>query len=404
MTKPSVPEQPPELGGLYVTAEEAAQMLGVTVQTLYSYVSRRPVRSELMPGSRKRRYWKPDVEALRPGQEPAAATTVPTAITLVTEAGLYYRGESAIELSRGSSIETVAAHLWQVDEQSVFGACPALASDRYRALRHSIAHLPAVDRCSILLTALENEDRRAFDLSREGFLATGAQALRWFAAELVGADMPTNEPLHVFLGRHLNADEAMADILRRLLILDADHGMNASTWAVRSLASTGVTPYRIVIAGLAASGGRRLPFGQLNASSRLLDELLGDGEPADALMARIREGQAIPGFGTGVYGPREDPRATELLGALEERVGHDRQVRRLRYACDVAREILNRHPDFAFVTVFVCRMLHMRTEDRVLARLGRMIGWIAHAIEAYDQNLPRPEVFYAGPLPDSAAR
>src|ERR1700722_8319588 len=46
----------------YLSAHEAAQALGVSVQTLYVYVGRKGIRSQPVPGSRQRRYWKPDIK------------------------------------------------------------------------------------------------------------------------------------------------------------------------------------------------------------------------------------------------------------------------------------------------------------------------------------------------------
>jgi citrate synthase len=50
---------------LYLSAEQAARALEVTVATLYAYVSRKQIRSERIAGSRARRYWRADIERLR---------------------------------------------------------------------------------------------------------------------------------------------------------------------------------------------------------------------------------------------------------------------------------------------------------------------------------------------------
>jgi predicted DNA-binding transcriptional regulator AlpA len=50
---------------LYITAKEAAAALGVSIPTLYAYVSRGLIRSQGVAGSRNRRYWKVDIERLR---------------------------------------------------------------------------------------------------------------------------------------------------------------------------------------------------------------------------------------------------------------------------------------------------------------------------------------------------
>ena len=49
----------------YFTAAEAAEALGVSISTLYVYVGRKGIRSQAVPGSKQRRYWRPDIERLR---------------------------------------------------------------------------------------------------------------------------------------------------------------------------------------------------------------------------------------------------------------------------------------------------------------------------------------------------
>lgn len=56
---------------LYLTAEEAAAILDVSLTTLYAYVSRKNIRSVKVEGSRKRRYWAADIERLSKGERKA---------------------------------------------------------------------------------------------------------------------------------------------------------------------------------------------------------------------------------------------------------------------------------------------------------------------------------------------
>jgi citrate synthase len=46
---------------LYLTAKEATEELGISLATLYSYVSRGLIRSDAEPGSRRKRYWAEDI-------------------------------------------------------------------------------------------------------------------------------------------------------------------------------------------------------------------------------------------------------------------------------------------------------------------------------------------------------
>src|SRR5215204_2321907 len=97
-------------GNRYLTAREAAEELGVSLKTLYAYVSRGLIRSEAVGGKRRnRRYWTEDVRRLRERKEqrrdPARATesalswgdpVMESAITLIADGQMYYRGRDAI--------------------------------------------------------------------------------------------------------------------------------------------------------------------------------------------------------------------------------------------------------------------------------------------------------------------
>ena len=110
----------------YLTAREAADRLGISTATLYSYVSRGLLRSEEVGGaSRARRYHAEDVAALRNRKEvrrdPASAAqsalsyglpVLESSITLIQDGCLYYRGYDALRLAQQRSVEEVAALIW----------------------------------------------------------------------------------------------------------------------------------------------------------------------------------------------------------------------------------------------------------------------------------------------------
>src|SRR5712664_2799871 len=110
----------------FLSAEEAAQLLGVSIDTLYAYVSRKSLRSQQIPGSRAHQYWKADIERIRTratSRKPAAdEPQQESEITLISERGPYYRGRSAVELADSASLESVAALLWEVGAEEVFSS------------------------------------------------------------------------------------------------------------------------------------------------------------------------------------------------------------------------------------------------------------------------------------------
>ncbi|HWM66308.1 MAG TPA: citrate synthase [Steroidobacteraceae bacterium] len=398
--------------GLYISAKEAAAALGVSIPTLYAYVSRGLIRSQGVAGSRNRRYWKVDIERLerrRLVHEPAQSQpgsgeeTKPlldeTQITLLTERGLYYRGRDVAELAETDTFESVAALLWESDPRAVFGKSLPSAPASLAKLRRSLADLTVLEQALALFPLIERANPRSYDLSKAGFARTGADLSRWFAAIVVGANGPSETPVHEFIAASLGAPQGFADIIRRLLIVAADHEFDPTTYAVRATANTGVTPYYAVVTGIIASRGQRLQSGRAEAAARLLEEILSIADPRDSIVARFRNGEQLVGFSSPVH-DKMDPRAAILMDALQRRFGDDPELKRLRRAADTAAEISGALMEFILPAIFVGRRLGLKGQELSIASLGRMAGWIAHAMEQYHGHpLIRPRARYTGPLP-----
>ena len=390
---------------LYVTAKQAASALGVSLPTLYAYVSRKLIRSQTVQGSRKRRYWKADIDRLKGEQEAGGqgdsslALINETKITLLTEQGLYYRGKSVIELAEAETFEFVAALLWEADVGTVFTAQLPATPPSYARLKRSLGDLSVIERATALFPLIERANPRLYDLSRAGIARSGADLVRWYAAIIGGVDGPSAAPLHQFLVSALGAPVEFADVVRRLLILAADHEFDPTTFAVRAVANAGVTPCNAVMTGMIVSGGQRLQSGRAGAVSRLLDEVVALTDPRDSIIARFRNGEILPGFSPPKSRNR-DPRAESLMRALEAALGDDAEFKRFRRAIDTASEISGLQPDFILPATFVGRKLGLKGQELVVASLGRVAGWIAHAMEQYhNHELIRPRAAYTGPLP-----
>jgi citrate synthase len=393
-------------GGLdsrYLTASEAAEALGVSRQTLYVYVGRKGIRSQPVEGTRQRKYWRADIERVRNGDR-AQATHLPgelkqeTAITLITEQDLYYRGRSVLSLAETSSFESVAALLWGVDEGEVFTHRAPEKPATFASLDKLLDGQDDINRATAMFPTLEDANPRAFDLTRAGMARTGADVLRWLAALTVRSQDPPTEPIHLYLADKLGRDAGDADLIRRVLVLSADHGFEPGTVAVRGVASTGVTPWRSVMTGLSISGGRRGRMGSFDAIGRFLREIAASPDPIAPVVQRIKDGEDLPGFDSMIY-THGDPRGRALLSACARILGDDEDLRRLQKALDVARDIKDLEPNFALPCLFVMQRIGAGPRS-ALFYLGRAAGWIAHAIEQHEEGeLPhRPEV-YTGPLP-----
>lgn len=387
---------------LYMTAQEAAAELGVTINTLYSYVSRKRLRTRQVPGTRQRIYWRADIARAKAGlwkrAEPGARPDN-TDITLLTPQAPFYRGRNAIELSDHMTLEEVAALLWQIDGDQAFAPTTATVPAELDSMGNMLSHAMTTDKAIALLPFLEHANPRAFDLSHAGMCRTGADVLRWYAAILTDADRPSAEPLHEQVARHLGASAEVADVIRRLLVLSADHGFGAGTYAVRAVASTGVTAYRSVLAGLTITSGRRSRLGQSEGIWQFLREVADSTDPRSVVVRRLREGERIPGFDSPQPYEGQDPRAEAMLRHLETIYGSHSLFKKVRRTSEVVGETLDLFPSFALVNILFGQLVGL-DPHRVLYVLGRCAGWVAHSIEqSLSGDFAAPSATYRGELP-----
>lgn len=389
---------------LYMSADEAARALEISISTLYAYVSRKMVRSERLEGSRTRRYWRADIDKLLGKQSAGGSVHLQTplattsAITLITEGGLYFRGQDAIVLAQHTSIESLAALLWQADENLLFGGPAPDTPPIWAKLRPTLAGLGVQERTMTLFPIVERANARAYDLSPTGYARTGADVLGWYATLLTHAPALPDQPLHQFLARALKAPAGFEEVIRTTLVLSADHEFDPITYAVRAVANVGVTAYQAVVTGLMASNGQRFQAERVGSVTRFLKEILANSNSRAVVVQRLRSGGALPGFTSG--NKPADPRTAALMDALQTVLHADPQFLRLQAAQRVAMEASGAAMDYIVPALFVGHYLGFVGEELTVSALGRMVGWIAHAMEQFHQHdLVRPGASYTGPLP-----
>jgi citrate synthase len=399
-----IQQSPERADPRFVNAAEAALALGVTVTTLYAYVGRKGIRTQRVPGSRQTNYWWPDIARVRhrerrsDRQQKPTGVSPETKITLMTQRGPYYRGKSALELAKTHTLEAVAALLWDVDEASTFSARTMPVPREFRTLQKMLKHANPVDLATALFPFIEHVNPRAFDLSRQGMAGTGADLLRWYACILSGLSRPDAGPIHETVGKALSVNRELADLIRCILVLSADHGFEAGTYAVRACATAGVTPYRSVLAGLAVVTGRRSNSGRSEAVMRLINEIAAEQEPERPIVGRLQEGTKLPGFGSSYYATG-DPRALFLMSRYEEMFGDQKGFRKLKRAIAAVKELCDLEPDFIFANAYGHLRLGLESRQSLFP-LGRSVGWIAHSIEQFEAGeTMRASESYTGQLP-----
>jgi citrate synthase len=199
-------------------------------------------------------------------------------------------------------------------------------------------------------------------------------------------------PLHELVASRWRRRDA-ADIIRRALVLLADHELNASTFATRVAVSTGAPLAAGVLSGLSALSG---PL-HGRASVGVLQLVTGVARVgADATVREwLSLGRHISGFGHPLY-PLGDPRAQALMQQFEL----PKEYAELRAI--VEREI-GEQPNVDFALSALTQVYGLpREAPLILFALGRCAGWLAHALEQVTTGRPiRPRAHYVGPPPAS---
>lgn len=375
----------------YITANEASALLGVSRATIYAYVSRKGIHSQAMPGTRQHRYRRVDIEQIK-GRAGRSASSpdgieIDSRITTIQDRDLLYRGRSVAELSETATFEEIAARLWDVDV-GLFDRPAPRASRQFGDFEKLLAAEAGVDRALAHIPFLEQANPRAYDLTPLGMAATGVDIVRWLTAIILSRRSASAMPVHLQFQESLGLQPEQTDLLRRVLILAADHGVTESTYAVRMVARTGVTPWRSVSVGLALSVGRQSKFGQNESLRRFIAEILSAQDAEVVVTRQLKEGQELPGFGSPIY-PDGDPRAAALI-AFCERALHDHPgYRKLRRAAELAYEFRQLRPNFAFVSTFAEALTGLQSRREFVGLssseapylIGRSAGWVAHCIE-----------------------
>jgi len=374
----------------WLDAEQVLERLGIRPQTLYAYVSRGRIEAAAHPQDPRRSLYRAsDVAALaqrkargRRAADVAAEAiawgepVLASAITTVAGGRLWYRGRDATLLAKDHSLEQVARLLRGGHGAALKGARAGavVAGDTARAR---------------LFTALAARAGQEAPARGRAPLALALEAAALLDQVVdAAAGEATEGPAHQRLARAWGVDAAGADLLRRALVLLADHELNASTFAARVTASTGASLSAAVLAGLCALSGPL--HGGMAARVEAFVAEAERTSPARAVAGRLAQGAAMPGFGHPLY-PDGDPRARALLEAF----GPPRLLVDLRRETEAATGL---PPNIDYALVGLARALTLPADAPfILFAVARTAGWLAHAIEqGQTGRLIRPRARYVG--------
>ncbi|MDI3285099.1 citrate synthase [Polyangium sp. 15x6] len=322
---------------------------------------------------------------------------------------LLWTGALPDAATRGAIAEALAEGRTLAFEQIPSLGEALVAEDGSAGLMACVAHFGA-------RAGWRSEGRPAWvELARvTGAVATFAAA--WARRRAGGAPIAPDAKLghaadFLRMVRGAAAPEAAARALDAYLVTVADHGMNASTFTARVVASTGSD---LVSAIVAAIGALKGPL-HGGAPGPVLDMLDAIGEPSQAaawIAAELAAGRRIMGMGHRIYRVR-DPRAAVLERAIGEleRDGTAGAGARLALARATERaaetRLAERHPDRplkANVEFYTAVLLDAVGLPRELFTptfaVGRAAGWCAHVEEQRRAGrLIRPASRYVGAVP-----
>ncbi len=324
---------------------------------------------------------------------------------------LIYRGYRIEELAERSTFEETAyllhhddlpneAQLRQFRESLVAARrVPAYVFDALKKLPEGSRPM---DVLQAAIPFLATADPDLGDETREANIAKAVRLISRVAAIVAGwqrirrgaEPLPPNNALsHAanflwqFTGRE--ADEEVARDLDTALVLHADHGFNASTFACREVASTRAHIYAGVAAGVGALSGSL--HGGANAQvMKMLEELKDEKDVPLWVKKELAAGRRIMGMGHAVY-KTVDPRARflkEMCFTLGRKL-HQEEWCRLSTEVEEAAvaefqvrgmTTIKPNVDFYSATVYHLMGIPLDLMTPVFA-VARVAGWTAHIIE-----------------------
>jgi citrate synthase len=411
-----------------LTARQAAARLGVKVETVYAYVSRGQLERRMGEDGRTSLFDAGAVEKLarrRRGSGPKTgglSVVLGTGLTLIEEGRVSYRGRDVGKLAPRVPFEAVAEWLWlgehAPDEPQEWRPWRA-GEESIAAARNAQGAVPegtaSADLLRAIASAVAPTDPLRFDLSPPAVVACGRRLIatlvdglprrgRSRVGPLALEDGPARPDaiacrLWPRLTRQSASPEALV-ALNATLVLAADHGLAASTLAARVAASVRADPCSVVATGLGALSGPL--HGAASASVHRLMAEVGEPERAVAVLGDfLRRERLIPGYGHLIYDDW-DPRAVVLL-ELMRRAGLPAErmdvVERLLELLE-ERAPVRPNVDFSLGAFTWAAGMDERAGETIFG-VARSAGWIAHALEEY-QEPPlrfRPRAHYIGPAP-----
>ncbi len=338
---------------------------------------------------------------------------------------LRYRGYSIHDLARYSTFEETCCLLLQgelptrgeletfTEELKAARAVPEQIYDLVRAIK--AAHPMDVLRTAVsALAAFDPEvgDNSAAATLRKGVRVTSQVPVIVAAHEQIRNGREPVAPdrqlghaanfLWMLNGRAPSADAAK--LMDMDMVLHAEHGSNASSFAARVVAGTEANLHAAITAAIAALSGPA-HGGAAENVMKMAQEIGEPSQAADYVKRKRAAKEPVMGFGHRVY-RAEDPRARHMRAGVEKlsrEMGQPHWFQILEALVEAmkpyARHGVNVNVDFYAGVVYYLNGIKEDLFVPIFA-VGRVPGWTVQVLEQFENNiLLRPLTLYNGPGP-----
>lgn len=366
---------------------------------------------------------------VKAGLEGVVATETKLSMVDGQNGVLIIAGYPIEEIAAKVSIEELAMLLWTGHlpaKEETQGIQRDLAG--YRALRPETLEIiktarnaPPIDALRMACATLSLDVSNPNDISPAGDLALAKRLLARFPTVIAAHSRLRSglEPIapradlslaanFLYMTFGTEPDPMAAKALETYWVTVSDHGMNASTFTARVIASTRSDMVSAVTGAVGALKGP-LHGGAPGPVLDMLVDIKTAGKAEAWLRKEITEGRRIMGFGHRVYKVR-DPRAEVLAKTASEMAGAHLQNTKLydlaraveKTAIKVLEELKpgrNLKTNVEFYTALVLQSIGLQPDQFVsMFACGRAAGWCAHVMEQHAQDrLIRPQSLYVGP-------
>jgi citrate synthase len=336
---------------------------------------------------------------------------------------LFYRGYPIESLAEHSSFEEVLFLLlygYLPSRYELFTLKETLKNERelpdriLEILKSFPRETTRIETLRTVISALSLYDPEDYDYSTEANIRKGIRIIAKIPTIMayshrIKGNMPIIEP-HDELSHAANfyymisgkaPDKEIESAFDKALILQSEHGSNASSFAARVTVSTLSDIYSAVVSAIGALRGPL--HGGANERVILMLKEIGEPENAEAyIMEKLSRHDRIMGFGHRVY-KTTDPRAEIYESLAKEwchKTNNDKIIDIAQICVDVMWRERQLRPNVDFYSAAFAYAIGVPTLlFTPLFAASRAAGWVAHTIEQLEHNvLIRPLMKYQGDL------